>query len=311
MKNAGLKTYGVLAVIGVILGAADVRAAPSDLAAKVRAGNAAYGAGEYEKALALYDEAEVGCPECAELAYNRGLAYYRMRDFVKAREMFNSALTTRDLGLEARAKYNLGNVAYAQALEKLSAPQEAITSARQAIEYYRDALDINPADGDARANIEIAQLFIKDLLDKLKNEQEKQQQDQQQNQDQQQQEEQNQEQQQDQQQQQQQDQQQDQQQEQQQEQSGEGSQDEQQQPQQQNEGQPEEEQQEQQNASQPAQEQGGQPQEEQQAAAAEPREMNEEEVERVLQAVRDREAQRRAERARRQNVRMAPVARDW
>ena len=120
---------GVGAATFLVLCAGVAPAASPESASKVDEGNAAYAAGDYETALKAYEEAEVGCPECPELAYDRGLVYYRMRDFAKARELFNAALTTRDLGLEARAKYNLGVVSYAQALEKLSDPKEAIEHA--------------------------------------------------------------------------------------------------------------------------------------------------------------------------------------
>lgn len=305
----------------VLLAAASAApAAPVEVAEQVAAGNTAYAAGEYTKALAAYDEAEVACPECPQIAYNRGLAYYQMRDFVKAREQFNSALATKDLGLEAQAKYNLGNVAYAQALEKMTAPQEAIELARQAIYHYRDALDLNAQDADARANIETAQLFIKDMLDKQK--QEQQQQNQQQNQQDQQQQDQQQQDQQKQDQQQSGDQQQDQQeqdqqqgdQQQQQEQQGEQDQQDQQSQQQQDQAQQSDEQsaaQDQQQQQAQAQDQQPTDQQDAQAAQAEQRKMTDEEVERILQAVRDREAQRREANARKLNARRAPVTRDW
>ena len=256
--------------------------------AKVREANAAYAAGDYPAALEAYEEAEVDCPECPEIAYNQALAHYRLRDFTRARELFNEALSTRDLDLEARVKFNLGNVAYAQALEKLSDLPEAIENARRAITHYRDALDLDPEDVDARANIEIAQLLIKDLLDR-----QKQQQEQQQNQDQQQ----------DQQcdnpQEQQQGQDQDQQGEDQQDQAGDEDQEQQQEPQADGEQQEQETQ---------------QPQGEQEQSAAEQqeaREMTQEEAERLLQAVRDKEAKRREELARRRRARSVPVSRDW
>lgn len=273
-------------------------AANRQTVAKAREGNTAYAAGDFAKAQEAYRAAEVDCPECPELAYNLGLTYYRQRDFEQARQMFNQALTTRDLGLEARAKFNLGNVAYSQALEKISNLPEAITHARQAIDYYRGALDLNDRDDDARVNIETAQLLIKDLLDKQKQQQEQQKQQDQQQQNQQNCQNQNQDQkqgdQQDQKDQQKQDQQQDQ--SEQQKQDGQKQQDQQQQQQ---------EQQQEQKA------QSADDRQEQEAKAGERRELTREEAERLLQAVRDKEAKRRDDLARRRSAKRPPVTRDW
>lgn len=165
-----LPTCGVL----LLTLAAPAKAADKEAARSVSAAIKSYREGDFEKAQELLAEAELKCPECPEIAYDRGLASYRQRDFGAARAFFSSALQTRDLGLEAKAKYNLGNVSFSEALEKVSDLEEAIESARTAIFHYRDALELDPDDVDARTNIEIAQLLIKDLLDKQKQEQEKQ-----------------------------------------------------------------------------------------------------------------------------------------
>jgi len=159
-----------LAVL-VLVGAASAGQALSapDL---VRRGNSALKAGNYDDALKAYREAEVDRPEAAELKYNQGLVYYRRRDFAKARDLFAKALSARDLPLEAKAHFNLGNCAYSQALEKLKSYDEAIRLAREAVGFYRQALDLMPDDKEARANIETAQLLIKDLQDRKKKEEE-------------------------------------------------------------------------------------------------------------------------------------------
>ena len=251
--------------------------------------------GGYEDAIKAYELVEVDNPSMPELSYNMGLAYYRMRDFEKARELFNESLSTRDLGLEARAKFNLGNVAYSQALEKLSAIPEAIEKAKQAISHYRDVLEIHPEDIDARANIETAQLLVKDLLDKWKQEQEKQKQEQ----DKQGQKEQEK-----------QDQQCDNpQQQDNKEQEGEKKDQDKGQDKKEKEGDKQEQQEKQQQGPQQTDEKR---QQEAQAQPAEVKEeMTQEQAERMLQAVRDREAKRREEQARKLRAKRVPVSRDW
>lgn len=284
----------IVALPAVLLMGADARAVSPKVAERVARASAAYAAGDYDAALTDYAEAEVDCPACPELAYNEGLAYYRKGDFDKARERFNSALATRDLGLEARAKYNLGDVAYSQALEKLSSLKEAIDLARQAIVHYRDALDLTPEDEDARANIETAQLLIKDLLDKQKKQQEKQKQNQQ-NQNQKKQQQKNQPQ-------------------------SKGQKDQKDQKQKEN---PKDQKkqgkkdQQQKKQDQPQQSQGDQQktqQDESQKQKGEARQvgkMTPEEAQHMLQAVRDKEAQRREERAQRRRARRVRVSKDW
>ncbi len=296
-----------------------VMAADREAAKQVREAIKAYESGEYDKAQEQFTEAELKCPECPEIAYNRGLASYRQRDFAAAREFFNSALQTRDLDLEAKAKYNLGNVAYSEALEKMSDLKESIELARSAIFHYRDALELNPKDEDARANIEIAQLLIKDLLDKQKQEQEKQDQQNQQQNDQNQQN-------QDQQDKQEQDQKEGEQGEKDDEQQKqEGEQDQQKKDEQQKEdgekGEENKDQQSQKNDEQQNKDQQNQPQpndqqqnpqdQQQQAGTPQEQKLTEEELAKMLQAVRDKEAQRRKENKRRMRIRQAPVQKDW
>ena len=241
--------------------------------------NAALADGDFEQAMEGYRQADVLLPDLPELAYNRAIVHYRRRDFAKAREMFTTALTTRDLELETKAKFNLGNCQYAEALETMSNLQEAIDKLRTAIEHYRDTLELAPDDTDARANIETAQLLIEDLLDKLKKQQEQRQQDptsqpsdcQQQEQ---------------------------------QDQPQEGDQQEEQEQQQQNEG--EEQQQDEQDGEQQTQEQA-QPQ----GAEEEQRSMTEAEARRLLQAIRDKEQQRRDRQAKLRQLGRAKVTKDW
>ena len=259
---------------------------------KVREANDAYKAGRYEEAIKAYESVGVDNPNMPELSYNMGLAYYRIRDFEKARELFNESLSTRNLDLEANAKFNLGNVAYSQALEKLNAIPEAIEKAKQAISHFRDVLDIHPEDTDARANIETAQLLVKDLLDKQKQQQEQQDQEQQDKQNQQcdnpQQQQDNKKQ--------------------------EGDENEKNQDKEENNSDDQQQQQQKkQEQQEKAQQQGNEKQK--QESQPKPTEVNEEmtqqQAERMLQAVRDREAKRREEQARKMRAKRVPVSRDW
>jgi len=234
-----------------------ILAQEKDVHTLVAEANLALAEGDYATALDAYRAAEITCPASPELAYNLGVANYMLGDYAQAHDAFNQSLLTRDVGLEAKIKFNLGNVAYAAALKKMSSPPEALGLLKSAIAHYRDALELDSEDEDARVNIELAQRLIRDLLDKLK------------------------------------------------EQRKEGQQQEDQQKQQDD----KDQQQGGQSGEQP--EDGAEQQPEQPQSQAGDR-MTPQEMERLLQAVRDKERQRQNERARRrQRVPPTPVAKDW
>jgi Ca-activated chloride channel family protein len=275
-----MRPSGVVVVIGVGWASGFVRAegpSPADL---VRRGNRALAAGEYDEALKAYREAEVGEPESPRIRYNQALVHYRQREFVKARELFTESLSTRDLTLEAAAHFNLGNCAYSQALEKLKSYDEAIELARGAIGHYRQALELNADDEDARANIETARLLIKDLQDRKKKEEEEKKKQQPQSQP-----------------------------------SSQPQSQPSSQPQSQPSSQPKQQEdldkQQQQQKDQQSQQGQTQQQEQKQQAGAKQQKISREEAKRLLQAVRDKERQRRREQARKQASGRIVVDKDW
>jgi tetratricopeptide (TPR) repeat protein len=225
--------------------------------ALVAGANQAFADGDYARALEAYSAAELMLPESPEIAYNQGVASYMLGDHAQARDAFNRSLLTQDVGLEARVKFNLGNVAYALALKKTSSPPEAIDLLKSAIGHYRDAIELDPGDDDGRVNIDLAEKLIRRMLEKLKQQREERQQDGRQEQRQ-------------------------------------GNRDERQQGGQTG-GRPDD---------------AGEPQEAQGQQQANKR-MTAQEVERLLQAVRDQERQRQEELARRRRARRTPVERDW
>lgn len=149
-------------------------AADREASRKVAEGNQALAAGKTDEALKLYEQAAEKAADAPEVAYNRGVAFYRKGDRTAAAEQFQKALSTRDIKLEARAKFNLGNCAYAEALAKQNELEKALEQLRLAISCYKDAIAADRNDLDAKINMETAQLFMKDLLDREKNKQEEQ-----------------------------------------------------------------------------------------------------------------------------------------
>jgi Ca-activated chloride channel homolog len=136
----------------------------------VQQGNALYQSGKYAEAAEQYGGASQMVPDAAEIHFNQGNAAYKQQDYRKAHEHYTQALQTADRTLEGKVKYNLGNVEYQQALQNLQQPQAAMPHLRSAMTYYRDSLDVDPQQQDARYNLELSHL----LLHKLQQEQQQQ-----------------------------------------------------------------------------------------------------------------------------------------
>ncbi len=77
--------------------------------------------------------------------FNRGVSKYGQKDFKAAEEDFESARgMTSDPALQSRSAYNAGNALFRQARFD------------EAVEKYKQALRLNPADADAKHNLEFA-----------------------------------------------------------------------------------------------------------------------------------------------------------
>ena len=207
-----------------------------------------------------------------ESIYNQGVAQYREGQYAAARDLFTRSTAATDRALEAKARFNLANCDYAEAVSlRQENPEEAIGKLETAISHYRGAIEANPQDADARANAELAQLLIDQI-------QQEQQQDEQQ-------------------------------------------QDEQQQDEQQQDQQSQDQQEQQRDEQQrPSGDQQGAGSQEQSESyqnpgssedGQEPQAMTQEEAEKMLQAVRDRDLKRRYEKLRKTQRYYQPVDRDW
>ena len=154
----------VLSVLLALLIAVPADAVPPDEA--VRQGNALYEAGSFDAAARQYDMAAQALPDAAAVHFNLGNALFKQQRFNAAVEHYARALTTAapgPAGLEGRLKFNLGNVAYQRALQALPDAQQALPHLQSAVTYYRDSLEVDPQQGDARYNLELAQTLLRQL----------------------------------------------------------------------------------------------------------------------------------------------------
>lgn len=143
------RTLLIAVVSGILLSPV---AAPELLASarsKNREGNRLYEEKKYDEALKRYTEAQLEAPDAPQLHYNLGNVLFRKGELEKARDEYSRALASADPGLDPRAIYNLGNTFFSR--------QEY----KDAVAAYQRALRLDPSDPDAKRNLELALLRMK------------------------------------------------------------------------------------------------------------------------------------------------------
>ncbi|HVG57223.1 MAG TPA: tetratricopeptide repeat protein [Hyalangium sp.] len=109
----------------------------------VAKGRAAYDAGQYEDALAAFEEAKKERPDDPAVEYNRAVALAQLGRIAEARSAFQRVTESKRPELQEKAWYNLGNI-------------HATTGERkEALQSYRRALRLDPNDELARHNYEV------------------------------------------------------------------------------------------------------------------------------------------------------------
>jgi Ca-activated chloride channel family protein len=140
-------------------------------------GNRLYADKQYAEAINKYNEVLVERPQALVPKFNKADGYYRMDDLGAAIDLYQEVATgSKDMGLVAKAKYNLGNCFFQRgAKQRDSDLQKALDDMKTSINYWRQVLDLDPKNAKAARNIEVARLTIKDILDQLKQQQKDQQ----------------------------------------------------------------------------------------------------------------------------------------
>jgi Ca-activated chloride channel homolog len=175
------RPIGVFIIIGLVLlfPALSQADSPSSL---VQKGNTAYEKGHFDEALKAYEQAGVDDPESPQISFNEGAAYYRKGDFAKAKAAWEKAsLNSKDLSLEAKAVFNLGNLAFSEAKRQQDSDlQKALDTCTQSIKHYQHTIDLLKKTADAQQaglkknaaeNIEMVRLVMKSILDALQKQQ--------------------------------------------------------------------------------------------------------------------------------------------
>ncbi|OQX53589.1 MAG: hypothetical protein B5M48_03160 [Candidatus Omnitrophica bacterium 4484_213] len=137
--------------------------------ASVKEGNSFYRQGKFDEALKYYNEAKVDMPDSDVVNFNMGAALYQKGDYEKAIKAFNKALLSDNPKIEEKAAYNIGNSKYRLGtLKKNTDLSSAVGLYREALDYYKRAIELNEKDINAKYNHEFVERELKILLDKLK-----------------------------------------------------------------------------------------------------------------------------------------------
>ena len=110
----------------------------------IEVGNRAFDIELYETALNAYAIAQQSMPDRSEPNYNTANTLYRQERFREAIDLYDELLASRNLAQSSLTAFNSGNALY------LAGEHE------QAIEMYKETLRLNPADLDAKHNLELA-----------------------------------------------------------------------------------------------------------------------------------------------------------
>lgn len=118
-------------------------------------GNRHYRAGEYAEAAAAYRAALGTRADGPVLRYNLGTALLRLGEYAEAEEHLRRALDTLEPDTRARVQYNLG-LRFLEEARSSPDPAAAAALYDAAVESYRQALRLDPGDGEAKWNYELA-----------------------------------------------------------------------------------------------------------------------------------------------------------
>ena len=143
----------------------------------VKQGNRLYHKGNFDEALKHYNKAALSKPDSDVINFDIGTALYQKQDYEKAIEAFNKALLSDNHEIEEKAAYNIGNSKFRLGkLKENTDLASAVNLYREALDYYKRAIELNQDNTNAKYNHEFVEKELKVLLDKLKQQEKDQQQ---------------------------------------------------------------------------------------------------------------------------------------
>ena len=118
-------------------------------------GNRLYRAGRYAEAVEAYRAALADGTDTPQLRYNLGTALVRLGQYEEGERHLRAALSAIDPELRERTLYNLGN-RYLEEARRAPDAEARGALLERAITAYQQALRLQPGDGEAKWNLELA-----------------------------------------------------------------------------------------------------------------------------------------------------------
>ena len=138
----------LLAVFAILLGSSESRA--ESLASKVREGNRLFAKGKYAEAETAYMDAQVKNPGKPEVLYNLGNSLIKQKKYGQGVQSLRQSANKGDKVIRKNSWYNTGNAWFEAGRFKDSA------------EAFVQSLKLDPSDKDAKHNLELALLKLKE-----------------------------------------------------------------------------------------------------------------------------------------------------
>jgi len=133
---------------------------------------------EYDKAAESFEKEVNLKPDDPTAHYNRANALYNFGKYDEAQQGYLQAVSFGRDTFEARSIYNAGNAKFkASESKEKTDTQVAVKGYKEALEYYKRVMEVEPEDIDAKYNYE----FTLKKINELNKQQEKEQQEQQEN----------------------------------------------------------------------------------------------------------------------------------
>ncbi len=138
--NRSTSYFQVLCLLGLLLPASSAQAFTY---LDTREAIKAYNKRDYADSLARFQQLQTEFPDDPGARFNLASAQYQTGKYEEAAKGFEEVINrSQDAALKQKALYNLGNTAFRQGNLQASA------------DYYRKALDLKPADAEAKQNLE-------------------------------------------------------------------------------------------------------------------------------------------------------------
>ena len=164
LAGASAGTTAVAALLVMFLSSSAFATAP---------GLDAYRSGKFEDAYSQFQQTLKTHPQSRaedKLQFDTGAAAYKLKDYGKALETFSQALLSRDIGLQSKGHYNLGNTLY-QRGETQKSDHKKLSDWTNALDHYEQTLKLDPQNKEAKDNYD----YVKRKIEELKNKKQKEQ----------------------------------------------------------------------------------------------------------------------------------------